>query len=258
MNFRSATVICVLAMMFNMSGWMSANGSDLTPPGPCSSTPGLERSSARTNALALITDRQDPVSVPSMAIILAGGAATWLALRGENHDLIRRYLDRSAFDLGCDAGDAYGTGIPQGIGILGLMTVGYFGDRDELTEAGRDLSLSLMTSGAVTWALKIGMNRERPSGGRYSFPSGHTAVAFSTVPVLGHHFGWKAGLAAGALAGFTALGRMEENKHYLSDVVFGASIGLAAGYATVAREGSPAGLSFLSIGPGHAGIKVRF
>jgi len=171
---------------------------------------------------------------------------------------MRRYLEHSAFDMGCDAGDAYGTGIPQGLGIMGLAAAGYFGGNAELTDVGKDLSLSLMTTGAVVWALKIGVDRKRPNGAKYSFPSGHTAVAFCTVPVVSHYFGWKAGIAAGTLAGFTALGRMEENRHFLSDVVFGASIGLAAGYATLARSESPGGLGFLFIGPNHAAIKVRF
>ena len=171
---------------------------------------------------------------------------------------MRRFLDRSAFDLGCDYGDAYGTGIPQGVGILGLLAAGYLSDQDDLKNAGKDLSYSLMISGAIVWAIKIGIDRKWPSGGRYSFPSGHTAVAFSTVPVVSHHFGWKEGIMTRTLVGFAEIGRMEENRHYLSDVVFGASIGLAAGYATVVRGEYPGGLSFLSISPDHVGIRLRF
>jgi membrane-associated phospholipid phosphatase len=218
----------------------------------------VNRGSAQTQAFDFTTDRQDLISMRSLSIVLAGGAATWLALKGENQNFLRRYLDQSTFDIGCDAGDTYGTGIPQGVGILGLMAMGHLGGHSDLTDAGKDLSVSLMTTGAVVWALKIGIDRKRPNGGKYSFPSGHIAVAFSTVPVVSHHFGWKAGVMASTLAGFTALGRMEENRHYLSDVVFGASIGLAVGYAAVARREFPGGLGFLSIGPDHAGITFRF
>jgi len=258
MNLRSAILSTVLVVMIISGDCIFGNAPARASSGRFSSAEDAGRSPTPPRGLALTNEHEDLISIRSLSVVVAGGLATWVALRSENHAFIRRYLDRSAFDLGCDAGDAYGTGIPQGIGILGLMTVGHIGDHSKLIDAGQDLSLSLMTSGAITWALKIGINRKRPNGGKYSFPSGHTAVAFSTVPVIAHHFGWKAGITAGALAGFTALGRMEENKHYLSDVVFGASIGLAAGYATVARKDSPAGLGFLSIGPEHAGIRVRF
>jgi|GEM_PF-1738084 len=258
MSRRVLTIFSVLTITLWMVGAPAGLTFARTPSDILTPSQGLNGGSSARKTIALTTDRQDIISTRSLSIVVAGGLATWLSLRNENQGFIKRFLEQSAFDLGCDAGDVYGTGIPQGVGILGLVTVGYLGDQDKLTEAGRDLSLSLMASGAITWALKIGLNRKRPNGGKYSFPSGHTAVAFSTVPVVGHHFGWKTGIAAGALAGFTALGRMEENKHYLSDVIFGASVGLAAGYATVARRDSPAGLGFLSIGPGHAGIKVRF
>lgn len=217
----------------------------------------LSRGSAQAQAFAFSSDGQDHISMRSLLIVLGGGTATWLAWKNERQVLMRQFLDQSAFDMGCDYGDAYGTGIPQGVGILGLMAAGYLGGRSDLTNAGKDLTCSLLTSGALVWALKVGIDRKRPSGGRYSFPSGHTAVAFSTVPVVSHHFGWKAGIMTGTLAVFTALGRMEEGRHYLSDVVFGASIGLAAGYATVVRRESPGGLNFLSISPDHVGIKLR-
>ena len=33
----------------------------------------------------------------------------------------------------------------------------------------------------VTYTLKLSINKERPDGGDYSFPSGHTSVAFASA-----------------------------------------------------------------------------
>ncbi|UCF06551.1 MAG: phosphatase PAP2 family protein [bacterium] len=69
-----------------------------------------------------------------------------------------------------------------------------------------------------------------------SFPSGHTTSAFSTVPVIWHHLGWQAGVGASVLAVSTGFGRMEENRHYLSDILVGAAIGLVVGKAVIGQR----------------------
>jgi membrane-associated phospholipid phosphatase len=43
------------------------------------------------------------------------------------------------------------------------------------------------------------------------------------------HFGWKVGLPAYAAASYVAASRVEMKKHYLSDVTFGALLGITAG-----------------------------
>ena len=65
-----------------------------------------------------------------------------------------------------------------------------------------------------------------------SFPSGHTSSAFATASVLQHHFGWKAGVPSYVVATYVASSRMAHSRHFVSDVVFGAGIGIAAGRAT--------------------------
>lgn len=53
--------------------------------------------------------------------------------------------------------------------------------------------------------MKVAVNRPRPSGGPYSFPSGHTTSAFITAGVVQKHFGPYAGYPAFALAGYVGL-----------------------------------------------------
>lgn len=98
----------------------------------------------------------------------------------------------------------------------------------------------LMVTG-VTQGLKHVFNVERPDGtDNFSFPSGHTATAFSSATVLFYEY--KDSNIFYASSGFlfaTATGfmRMANNKHRLSDVMAGAGIGILAG--TIADYWSP-------------------
>ena len=85
----------------------------------------------------------------------------------------------------------------------------------------------------VTHGLKIGVGRTRPNDGRSSFPSGHSSATFANATVLQRHFGWKVGIPAYAFATYIAASRLPSNSHYLSDVIFGAALGITAGGRTV-------------------------
>ncbi len=84
--------------------------------------------------------------------------------------------------------------------------------------------------GGVVNTLKHTTKVMRPDGSNnHSFPSGHTATAFMTATMLtkeyGHISPW-IGVGAYATATATGLFRMANNKHWLSDVLTGAGIGL--------------------------------
>jgi len=81
----------------------------------------------------------------------------------------------------------------------------------------------------LTLALKETSRRSRPEGGGFSFPSGHTAVSFASATVLQQEFGWKVGVPAYAVASYIAASRVQMKRHYLSDVTFGAALGIVAG-----------------------------
>jgi membrane-associated phospholipid phosphatase len=98
---------------------------------------------------------------------------------------------------------------------------------------GADLIRAHLVAEAITLAFKATVRRERPDGGQFSFPSGHASVTFATATVLHRQFGWKAGVPAYAMASYVALSRIQARRHYLSDVIFGAAVGIASGYAAV-------------------------
>lgn len=87
--------------------------------------------------------------------------------------------------------------------------------------------------GTVVFAMKNSIGRERPDqSDNLSFPSGHTAMAFTNASLL--YYEYKDSNVWYASSGFlfaTATGilRIANNKHYTSDVLAGAGIGLASG-----------------------------
>jgi membrane-associated phospholipid phosphatase len=72
-----------------------------------------------------------------------------------------------------------------------------------------------------------------------SFPSGHASTAFTLAAVAERHFGWKVGLPAYSVAGLVAVSRLQRNKHYLSDVIAGATLGYIVGRTVVRVNGQP-------------------
>ena len=92
-----------------------------------------------------------------------------------------------------------------------------------------DAFATAIMAGVVN-TLKTTTHVMRPDGSdNHSFPSGHTATAFMTATMLtkeyGHISPW-IGIGAYATAAGTGLMRMANNKHWLSDVLTGAGIGI--------------------------------
>ncbi|HQS51008.1 MAG TPA: phosphatase PAP2 family protein, partial [Daejeonella sp.] len=78
--------------------------------------------------------------------------------------------------------------------------------------------------------VKKNTHKWRPDGSdHYSFPSGHTAQAFAEATLLSEEYGyrykWVPYLSYG-LATTVGVIRMANNKHYLSDVILAAGIGI--------------------------------
>lgn len=87
----------------------------------------------------------------------------------------------------------------------------------------------VMTLGSV-FIIKHLAKETRPDGSNnQSFPSGHTAQAFAAATFLSEEykdqFPWMP-YAAYSVAGSVGIFRMVNNKHYISDVLFGAGLGL--------------------------------
>lgn len=100
----------------------------------------------------------------------------------------------------------------------------------------RDRTMLFLMSNIITNALVYSMksisHQLRPDGSKYnSFPSGHTAEAFANAEFLRLEYKdvspWY-GVAGYAMAATTGYLRMYNNKHWLSDVVAGAGVGIVS------------------------------
>jgi len=191
------------------------------------------------------------------SILAAGGLAAAWARDEEDPDAAVRQLDTPFLEQASDVGNVWGDGLVIGGTSLGIWGWGRLAGHARAAAVGGDLCESFLLSSAVCGTIKYAVNRRRPSGGGHSFPSGHTTVAFSVVPVLGHHFGWKASVPATLLAVATGVGRLEDRHHYRSDVVFGAAVGLACG-SLVSGPGFLPGHARLAATPRSVGVAVPF
>ena len=91
-----------------------------------------------------------------------------------------------------------------------------------------------------TELLKVTARRERPDGSdSKSFPSGHTSNAFALAAVAERHYGWKIGGPAYLLASVVGISRMQQDRHWLSDVVGGATLGYLVGRTVVRVNSKP-------------------
>ena len=92
-----------------------------------------------------------------------------------------------------------------------------------------ELWKSLLATFLVTYTLKYSIKKERPNGDNFeSFPSGHTSIAFSGATFLNRKYGRGIGIPAYALATFVGYSRVYAEKHYWTDVIAGALVGIVA------------------------------
>jgi membrane-associated phospholipid phosphatase len=107
---------------------------------------------------------------------------------------------------------------------------------------------------AVVYVLKPVVDRTRPDGGDQSFPSGHATSAFAGAAFLQRRYGWALGIPAYVVASYVGYSRVEAKRHYTSDVVAGAAIGIATNLAfTHPREHVAV---VVDLGRGHAATCV--
>ncbi len=246
------TTLCILLACI-LGSSHRAGAAERQPQDHASShgKPSAFRRLANDSATPLLT-RQ------TLAIVSTGAALAALATTFEDPGAMARFLDRSPWDKPADVGNVYGNGLLLSSGATALWAGGAWAHDANLRDAGFDAMRSLgITFGAVA-ALKLAVRRTRPDGGAYSFPSGHTAGAFAVAPVLARHFGARIAVPAYVLAVMTGMGRLEDRKHFLSDVLFGATIGTAAGLASASAGSTPASPVTLSLRPDRATVSVRF
>lgn len=93
------------------------------------------------------------------------------------------------------------------------------------------LIISNIVSSTIAVSLKRIINKVRPDGDIHAFPSGHTMFAFTNAAVLHKESAYNSRIWANSgylLACVTGGFRIVNNRHWLSDVLAGAGLGIIA------------------------------
>jgi|GEM_PF-161430 len=117
------------------------------------------------------------------------------------------------------------------VAVYGLNALGIHGAHNFKDRTMIYLMANVFAQGTV-FSVKGWSKEMRPDGSdRMSFPSGHTAEAFASAEFMRLEYKdvspWY-GIAGYALATATGVLRMYNNKHWMSDVVAGAGVGIAS------------------------------
>jgi membrane-associated phospholipid phosphatase len=144
---------------------------------------------------------------------------------------------------------------------FGVPAAVYLISRATGHNAAADMSVAIIRTQVVNAIFTRGLKlvpRARPyqesaTLTKGSFPSGHTSAAFATATVIQRKWGWRAGVPAYAVAAFVGTTRLQ-HVHYLSDVTFGAALGIASGLAVKLPGPGPSIAPLMA--PGVAGVAV--
>ena len=143
------------------------------------------------------------------------------------------------------AGTVRHFGQPEVYGTVtaGILVAGLVSHSPRVIRTGTRLAGALAVAGAVSNGLKMVAGRGRPDNpfldndpddfglfsGHASWPSGHTSMAFAFATALGDELHQPVA-RYGLLAAATAVGwsRINDNRHWLSDVAAGAVVGITS------------------------------
>lgn len=116
-----------------------------------------------------------------------------------------------------------------GVAVLGLNLAGVKG-RNRLDRAMINWGASMIIMGTFVNSIKYTTKVERPDGStRNSFPSGHTSTAFMNATFLHKEYGHVKpaySIAGYAMSSFAGIERSLNNRHWISDILAGAGIGI--------------------------------
>jgi membrane-associated phospholipid phosphatase len=122
----------------------------------------------------------------------------------------------------------------------GILAAGIISGNKDLQRSGGRVLASVVAAGVTTVVIKRIVGRFRPSdasdqyvftpfSSHDAFPSGHATVAYALAASLAEeiHRPWATALLYAGASG-TAWSRLNDHKHWLSDVLAGAAVGITA------------------------------
>ncbi len=164
-------------------------------------------------------------------ILIAGAILTGLAFTVDED--VKDYA-QTRFPLGRAArtGDHLGTApIEAGIGMATLLT-GKLSGSLRMSDTGVVVLEALIADMIATESVKYSTERLRPNHtNRMSFPSGHVSGVATIAASFSEMYDWDLRIAIPLYltTGFVGASRIQDNMHYLSDCLAGATLGTIIG-----------------------------
>lgn len=221
------TKCCLLFGLLFLGGSLKAQSSDSAV---VSSEPTIETTQPKQQDC----HKFRPLSYAIPALMLTYGIVSL-----ENHELVKlnHKVKEEVWEEGTQRSarlDDYIQYSPA-VAVYALNLAGVKG-KNNLRDRTMIYAMSNLFAYSMVYPLKKFTHELRPDGSSYeSFPSGHTAEAFLSAEFLRQEYKdvspWY-GLAGYTVAATTGFLRVYNNKHWLSDVIAGAGIGIASAKLT--------------------------
>jgi membrane-associated phospholipid phosphatase len=197
---------------------------------------------------------EDIKHLPAMQNVYLAAIGGGLALAAHPADATLNAHLQSQSDTGDDwwALGKYLGDTPEQIALsIGTYAFGRWRDQPKVAHLGMDLVQAQILTEMIVEPLKFSTQRLRPDGSNsLSFPSGHAAITFAAATVIERHLGWRKAILGYGIASYVAVSRLHDNRHWLSDVVFGAAVGSIAGRTVVHHRADYWAVTPVMI-PGH-------
>ena len=201
--------------------------------------PGLARQSImeyeQKYAIKLVSvdlkqERQKKINIPNINLVMPGILVSYGIVAQYVKPLVQldmniRHSVKAIPIVNCDNYFQYAP-------ILGVYTLDLAGIKAKHNFRDRTIvmAISYLLMSATIQTMKHNINIQRPDGSNMkSFPSGHTATAFTASHILFKEYKDNSpwiGIGGYGIATATGILRMTNNKHWFSDVVTGAGIGI--------------------------------
>lgn len=254
---------CAAAAAQTISQDASPNtGAGATEPSPDSSRASSKLLVSHSKPSGIVNDLFAPLatdfrqfgSTRNLVIVGIGGAASFAAHPEDSAIAAETWPSGAAPVM--KPGEVVGSFAVQAGAALATYTVGRINGSSKVARIGAELFRAQIVSQGTAQALKMMTNRTRPDGTSMSFPSGHSASMFAAATVLQSELGWKVGVPAYAAAAWVAASRVEMKRHYMSDVIAGATVGILAGHAVTFGHGNTRFALSPTVVPGGMGVSI--
>ncbi|HTK81842.1 MAG TPA: phosphatase PAP2 family protein [Bacteroidota bacterium] len=204
--------------------------------------------------------------------VVGGGTLLLLPVDHSARTLAQRNQSGLNDDLG-EVGRVYGSGL-FAFGLSGGVYLGGLaGGNEDLRTTGRMMFESVAFTGVTVVVLKSVTGRSRPytdegnlrfrpfqyQDDYVSLPSGHSALSFALSTVLSRRIhNTYVSLALYSVSTLSAISRVYEDGHWLSDTFLGAAIGTAIGLSVTGLHDDEGRHASVKIVPGANGISVIY